>query len=148
MQALPHRYVVHATGPSAGELSARSDALPDLSIAAPAEFDGPGDRWSPETLLVASVGSCLILTFRSIATASRFTWNSLDCHVEAVLDKAEDGRRFTTFAIKAELAVPEGGMGERAHKLLEKAKQLCLITNSLRGEVRLEVEVVTAAATN
>jgi organic hydroperoxide reductase OsmC/OhrA len=147
MQQLPHRYSVHVTGPDAGNLRVSSSSLPDLVVAAPVEFDGPGDRWSPETLLVAAVGSCLILTFRSIAQASRFDWTSLDCQVEATLDKAEDGRRFTTFAIQADITVPEEGMEERAQKLLEKAEDLCLITNSLRGETRLEVRVVTAAGT-
>ncbi len=144
MQQLPHRYSVQLTGPAAGDLRVSGSSLPDLAVAAPAEFDGPGDRWSPETLLVAAVGSCLILTFRSIAQASRFDWTSLDCQVEATLDKAEDGRRFTTFAIQADITVPEEGMEERAHKLLEKAEKLCLITNSLRSETRLEVRVATA----
>lgn len=142
MQQLPHRYVVTATGPAAGELRVSSRDLPDLPVAAPAEFDGPGDRWSPETLLVAAVGSCLILTFRSIATASRFDWISLDCQVEATLDKAEDGRRFTRFDIQAELRLPEPGTEERARRLLEKAEGLCLITNSLRGERHLTVRIV------
>ena len=144
MQQLPHRYSVQATGPDAGDLRVSSPSLPDLVAAAPAEFDGPGDRWSPETLLVAAVASCLILTFRSIAKASRFDWTSLDCQVEATLDKTEDGRRFTTFAIQAEITVAEEGMEERAHKLLEKAEKVCLVTNSLRGETSLEVRVITA----
>jgi organic hydroperoxide reductase OsmC/OhrA len=135
---------VTATGPAAGDLRVSSRDLPELRVAAPAEFDGPGDRWSPETLLVAAVGSCLILTFRSIATASRFDWISLSCQVEATLDKAEDGHRFTTFGIRAELSVPDVGTEERARRLLEKAKSLCLITKSLRGETLLEVSVVRA----
>jgi len=141
MQQLPHRYTVQAGGSASGDLRINADSLPELIAAAPAEFDGPGDRWSPETLLVASVGSCLILTFRSVATASRFDWTSLICHVDAVLDKADDGRRFTKFTIQAELTIPEAGAEERAQRLLEKAEQLCLITNSLRGETELEVRV-------
>ena len=57
------------------------------------------------------------------------------------------GERFTTFAILADITVPEEGMEERAQRLLEKAENLCLITNSLRGETRLEVRVVRAAGT-
>lgn len=147
MQSLPHHYEVRATGAAAGDLRVGNAPLPDLALAAPAEFDGPGDRWSPETLLVAAVGSCLILTFRSVAKASKFDWTSLDCRVEATLDKADDGRRFTTFRIRADITIPEEGMQERAHRLLEKAEKLCLITNSLRGETRLEVRVTTPSAT-
>jgi uncharacterized OsmC-like protein len=92
------------------------------------------------------VSSCLVLTFRSIAQASRFDWTSLDCQVEATLDKTEDGRRFTIFAIQAEITVPEASMEERAHRLLEKAEKLCLVTKSLRGETRLDVRVVTSGS--
>jgi len=145
MQQLPHQYRVQASGPDSGDLRVSSQSVSDLTIAAPAEFDGPGDRWSPETLLVAAVASCLIMTFRSIAKASRFDWTSLDCHVDATLDKAEDGRRFTAFAIQADLTVPEEGMETRAQKLLEKAEKLCLITNSLRGETHLQIHVGTTA---
>ncbi len=36
-----------------------------LRSASPAELDGPGDPWPPETLLVAAVGECLIPMFRA-----------------------------------------------------------------------------------
>jgi hypothetical protein len=38
-----------------------------LQSAAPAEFDGPGNRWSPETLLVGAVPDCFILTLSAEA---------------------------------------------------------------------------------
>ena len=42
-------------------VSARDN--PDLTVATPPEFGGPAGVWSPEELLVASVGSCLLSTF-------------------------------------------------------------------------------------
>jgi organic hydroperoxide reductase OsmC/OhrA len=141
MQQLPHRYAVQARGPVTGELQVDSSGLPELRAAAPAEFDGPGDRWSPETLVVAAVASCLILTFRSVATASRFEWISLDCSVVGTLDKADDGRRFTLFEIRAEIGLADPSTEERARRLLEKAEDLCLVSNSLKAERRLEVVV-------
>lgn len=144
MQALPHRYEVQARG-NGDTLRLRSSGVPDLAVAAPAEFDGPGDRWSPETLLAGAVASCLILTFRSVATASRFDWVSLECGCEATLDKADDGRRFTRFDLRATLAVPPGADHERARRLVEKSERLCLVSSSLKGETNLEVTVTTAS---
>ena len=69
MQKFPHHYHAHALGRPTGSLVTQSSEFTKLDIAAPKEFDGPGDKWSPEDLLVASVASCLILTFRAIATA-------------------------------------------------------------------------------
>ena len=67
MQALPHRYRVKGAGRITGDVELTAERLTMLRSASPAEFDGPGDRWSPETLLVGAVGDCFILTFRAVA---------------------------------------------------------------------------------
>jgi hypothetical protein len=41
------------------------------SCAAPAEFGGPGDQWSPESLLAGAIASCFALTFRFVARAQK-----------------------------------------------------------------------------
>ena len=55
MQALPHRYLVKGTGGITGDVELTAERLTVLRSASPAEFDGPGDRWSPETLLVGAL---------------------------------------------------------------------------------------------
>jgi organic hydroperoxide reductase OsmC/OhrA len=39
-----------------------ADGLPDLRSAPPLGFDGPGDAWSPEHLLLAAVETCFLFT--------------------------------------------------------------------------------------
>ena len=95
MQDFPHHYKVAAKANPEGTVMLSSDGLDDLASAAPAEFGGPGDRWSPETLLAAAVADCFILGFKAIARASRFPWNSLRCDVEAVLERIDHVTRFT-----------------------------------------------------
>ena len=106
------------------------------------EFDGPGDRWSPETLLCAAVVDCFVLSFRSVARASRLEWHSLEASVEGKLDRVEGKSRFTEIVVQATLRVPAGTDEERAKKLMEKAEQVCLISNSLLAERHLEPTVV------
>lgn len=60
MQPYPHIYSASATGTAAGPVPIASTGLPAIGTAPPAEFDGPGDAWSPETLLVASIADCFI----------------------------------------------------------------------------------------
>ena len=67
MKAFPHRYTITARSATAGNVRLGGERLPDLESASPAEFGGPGDQWSPETLLVAAVGDCFIMTFRAVA---------------------------------------------------------------------------------
>lgn len=142
MEAFPHEYKVAASAASEGEITLTAEGIAPLASAAPAQFDGPGDRWSPEDLLVASVADCFILTFRAIAKFSKLEWTSLDCSTTGVLDKVERTTCFTSFEINAKLQVPEGTDTDKAHKLLEKSEASCLVTNSLKSEVTLNVEVI------
>jgi organic hydroperoxide reductase OsmC/OhrA len=141
MQDLPHHYRVGATAKSVGHVVLSSDGVPDLPSAPPAEFGGPGDQWSPESLLVAAVADCFVLSFRAIARASRFEWNALDCQVEGTLDRIDRATQFTELKVIAVLDVPAGSDQNKAERLLEKAENVCLITNSLKAESHLESTV-------
>jgi organic hydroperoxide reductase OsmC/OhrA len=145
MEAFPHHYRASAAAQAEGLVSVGSPGLPELATAAPAAFGGPGDRWSPETLLLASVADCFILTFRAIARASKLEWQGLVCRVEGVLDRVDGTTRFTELRIHAELDLPAGGDAERGRRLLEKAERGCLVTNSLRAESKLETDVRVAS---
>ncbi len=46
MQEFPHHYAVAAAGAVQGDVELIAERLPTLRSASPAEFDGPGDRWS------------------------------------------------------------------------------------------------------
>jgi uncharacterized OsmC-like protein len=142
MHDYPHHYVVSADAPADGVISVSSDGLETLPTLAPAQFDGPGDLWSPETLLVAAVADCLILTFRAIARGSRFEWNSISCEVDGVLDRVDRVTRFTEFHVRVSLHVPEGTDKHKAERLVEKSDHVCLVTNSLNAETLLVTNIV------
>lgn len=144
MQQLPHRYRVTATGRTAGHVELSSTGLDVLESAPPAEYGGPGDRWSPETLLVAAVADCFVLTFKAIARASKLDWSSVSCDVEGVLDRDGDVTRFVSFTVHALLDVPAGTDEARAKRLLAKAEETCLVTRSLRASPTLDAEVRVA----
>lgn len=144
MHPYPHVYTVNAAAQATGEVALRSAGLGDLPSMPPPEFDGPGGYWSPETLLAAAVADCFVLSFRSVARASKLDWTNLDAGVEAVLERVDGVTRFTRFTTRARLTVPAGTDAARARSLLEKAEKVCLITNSLGGESHLEAEVVGA----
>ena len=144
MQEYPHRYAAGASAGEEGEIAVSSARLPGLSSAAPAEFGGPGDRWSPETLLVAAVADCFVLTFRAIARISKLRWTSVSCDVVGTLDRVERVVQFTEFHVRARLVVPAGTNVERAERLMAKAEEGCLITSSLKGATHLEATVDVA----
>lgn len=130
--------ITRATASTRGAVALSAEGLPRLDSDAPAEFDGPGDKWSPESLLTAAVADCFVLSFRAIAGASKLEWTALDCDVGGVLERVEGVHRFTRFDITAKLVLPAGGDAAKAERLLDKAEQICLITNSLKSETHLE----------
>jgi organic hydroperoxide reductase OsmC/OhrA len=146
MHPYPHIYHAAAAGQSTGDVSVTSPSLPDIVTAPPPEFDGPGGRWSPETLLCAAVANCYILTFRGVSRAARFEWLMLDCRVEGTLERVDGQTRFTRFTTMAQLSVRAGVDSGQARKLLERAEQVCLVSNSLSGARDLEISIVESAA--
>lgn len=144
MQDYPHHYRVTANAAADANVEVTSPGLASIESAPPAEFGGPGDLWSPETLLAAAVADCFILSFRAIARASKFEWNALSCDVEAVLDREDRVTKFTQIIERVELDVPAGTDPEKARRLLEKAEHVCLVTNSLTATTTLEAKVKVA----
>jgi organic hydroperoxide reductase OsmC/OhrA len=145
MQEFPHHYTVSASAETQGDIELRAARVPSLTTAAPAEFDGPGDRWSPETLLVGALGDCFAITFRGVARASKLAWTSLRCDVTGTLERIDRATQFTGFELHAHLDVPAGTNADQARRVLEKAEHNCLISNSLKGTVRLVTDIDVGA---
>jgi len=145
MHALPHYYTVAANAGERGHVELTAPRLPALHSDSPAEFDGPGDCWSPETLLTGAIGDCVILTFRAVARASHLPRTSLRCEVTGTLDRIDRVTRFTDVQVRAYLTVPAGVDPAIAQRALEKAERGCLIANSLNAAVHFVPEIIVGA---
>jgi organic hydroperoxide reductase OsmC/OhrA len=143
MHPFPHHYTVRASGGVAGRVQVAAAGLDPLDTDAPPEFGGPEGEWSPETLLVAAVADCYILSFRAVARASRLAWKSLEVDVEGVLDRVEGVTRFTLFRLKPRLVLEAGASSSLAATVLEKSKRSCLVTNSLTAACELAPDIVS-----
>ena len=118
-----------------------SNGLEDLSTDVPREFGGPGDQWSPEALLIAAVADCFVLTFRAMATPSRVTWYALDCDATGTLERVDRATRFTEIQLAVRISVPDDMEEEKVLRVLKKAEETCLITNSLTATVTLNTDI-------
>lgn len=142
MQNLPHTYNVNVSASPAGNLDVNTDNVDQLAVAPPIEFDGPGDQWSPESLLLASASSCMVLSFRAIAKMSGLEWRSIECHTSGILDKVERQMQFTQLTTVAKLVIAADADQEKAIATLIKAEKTCLISNSLKAQSHLEYDVI------
>jgi organic hydroperoxide reductase OsmC/OhrA/nucleotide-binding universal stress UspA family protein len=134
MKPLPHRYEVQLTGGVEGYAALTAAGLASLPAAPPLEFDGPGDAWSPEQLLLAAVGSCFLFTLRAVAQASRVDFISLELATEGTVDRHEGILRFTEIVLRPRLLIPAGTDRQRASLLLHRRRSCARLPGS--GQVR------------
>lgn len=134
MEKFPHLYKTTATGKSAGAVVTESRQCSPLLIAEPKEFDGSGEYWSPEQIFVAMVADCLILTFRAITNASKFSWVDIECDAQGVLDRVGGINKFTQIDVEVTLVLNNEADRDKALRLLTKAENQCLVKNSINAE--------------
>ena len=142
MHPYPHHYSVQAKAGAEGTVQLGSAGLPALESTSPPEFDGPPGYWSPETLLLAAAADCYLLSFRAVARASRLAWSDLQVDVEGVLDRVEGVTRFTEIRFLPTLRISNAEQEHLAGNVLDKAKKVCLITNSLNARSELKATVL------
>jgi organic hydroperoxide reductase OsmC/OhrA len=142
MQPFPHHYDAHLAGGPTGYVRLSTAGLPDLSAAAPKDFDGPGDAWSPEHLLLAAVETCFMLTLRSIAGMSKVQFSALDVDIAGTVDRVDGVTRFTEIVLRPRMTVVPGTDHGRALRVMEKSEKACLVSASLSTPIRLEPEII------
>jgi organic hydroperoxide reductase OsmC/OhrA len=128
-------------GPT-GTLSAAP--RPPIVVGKPPQFDGSDAWWSPEHLLLASAASCLMATYLMLAERHRVKVRGYRCDASGELDRTPEGFRFVSvrLAVSVEAAA---GEQSKAEQLLETAKKHCLIANSLKAAITLEIRSKAAA---
>ena len=145
MKPLPHRYDVQLIGGPAGYAALSAPGLPDLKSAPPLDYDGPGDAWSPEHLLLAAVETCFLFTLRAVAKASKTEFAALELSSDG--DRGPAGEDHPVHRDRAAPTAddPHGnGPRPRAVGACRRASRACLVSASLATPIRLEPEIVTA----
>lgn len=141
MEPFPHHYRVAARTGIDTKVTLTSEGLASFESTPPVEFDGDGTDWSPETLFVAAVADCYALSLKAVARASKLDWKALHCEAVGTLEQVDKVTQFTRIALQVELTVGSDTDESRAERVLRKAEEICLVTNSLTSEVTLDVTV-------
>lgn len=133
-----HDYKVRlaGVGQKQGVIDSPEDGLPIMQVASPPQFGGPEGMWSPEHLFVASVSSCLMTTFQAIATNSRLEVLEYSDDASGRLVRGDDRLfRIDRVTLRPRLVIDDPAHADKARRLLEKAKDVCLISRSMSAEV-------------
>ena len=146
MKPLPHDYEIDLTGGAQGYATISAAGLPDLTTAPPPEYDGPGDAWSPEHLLLASVSSCFLFTFRAVAKAAQADFVDVDARTWGQVTRAGGVTRFREIVVRATVTAAPGSNVESLQRAIDKTSAHCLVSSSLVTPVRVEAVIRAAGA--
>jgi len=137
----PHHYSATISRTFASR--ARVEAPPRVSLhgGPSSEFDGDVASWSPEHLMLSSLGLCMLTTFEAFAARDGIeviTWNAT---VNGSVERSPEGLQFSSIVLGLEMEIR--GDVENVEKTMEDSKQYCLVLNSLRVPVVVETTIRT-----
>jgi len=123
-------------------LASAPDGLPDIEVASPPQFGGPGGRWTPEHLFVGAATTCWLTTFLAYAERSRLEVAAVEAAGEAIVERGDDGRvSIPRIVLRPRVTVRREEDREKALKMILKAEETCLIARAMRATIELEPEV-------
>lgn len=121
-----------------------SETLDSFKVATPPEFPkGVPNTWSPEHLYVASINACLMTTFLAIAENSKLEFISFSCESKGKLEKVDGRFMISEVELRPEIKVNNERDKERAGRIIVKAEEHCLISNSVKTKIILSPNIIT-----
>lgn len=113
-----------------------------IEVATPPEFPkGMPNICSPEHLFTASVSSCLMTTFLAIAENSKLEFSGFSCKSKGILERVEGKYLMTEVILEPTVTIKDEKDLERAERILQKSEAACLISNSIKSKVTMEVTI-------
>jgi organic hydroperoxide reductase OsmC/OhrA len=120
------------------------ETLDSVKVATPPEFPkGVPNTWSPEHLYVASINACLMTTFLAIAENSKLEFISFSCESKGKLEKVDGRFMISEVELRPEIKVNNERDKERAGRIIVKAEEHCLISNSVKTKIILSPNIIT-----
>ncbi len=140
----PHQYsaTVSRTFPSPATVQA--PPRPSLHGGPSSELDGDAASWSPEHLLLSSLGLCMLTTFEAFAARDGIEVQEWNAKLDGSVERSPEGLMFTSIILSLDMSIT--GNVEEVEKTIEDAKQHCLVLNSLRVPVVVETTIRTPEA--
>ena len=138
----PHRYSATISRTFASRARMEAPPRPALHGSPSPQFDGDVGAWSPEHMILSSLGLSMLTTFEAFAARDGIELQQWDARVSGTVERTPEGLMFTSILL--ELAMTIAGNVGHVEQTLEDAKQYCLVLNSLRVPVVVNTSLNTA----
>jgi organic hydroperoxide reductase OsmC/OhrA len=135
----PHQYSATISRTFASRARVEAPPRAPLHGGPSREFDGDAGSWSPEHLMLSSLGLCMLTTFEAFAARDGIEVVRWDATVNGTVERTAEGLMFTSIVLGIDMEIT--GNVARVESTLEDAKQYCLVLNSLRVPVVVETQI-------
>lgn len=114
---------------------------PSLAVGSPPEFKGTPDVWCPEDLLIGALNTCLMLTFLAVAGVRKIEIVGYESNAEGTVERQDGKLRVTQIRVRPRVKVKAETDIAAAQEAMKRAKEICVITNSILATVDLTAEI-------
>ena len=115
-----------------------SEAIQDMPVTWASRTERPDGKTSPEELIAAAHASCLAMAFSD--TLAEQGNEPEELNINAVCTFDADQLKVTTMVLEVRGRVP-GLDAEGFQNAAERAEQVCPVSNALRGNVDIQLNV-------
>lgn len=118
-----------------------------IEVATPPEFPkGVPGIWSPEHLFTAAVSSCLMTSFLAVAENSKLAFENFTCKSKGKLDRVDGKFMMSEILLEPTVIIYDEKDRARAERVLQKSEAICLITRSIKAEVKMNTTIIVKEA--
>ena len=113
-----------------------------ITIATPPEFPkGEANVWTPEHYFVAAINGCLMTTFLAVAENFKLNFVDFESDAEGKLEMVDRKFMMSEVVLKPIVTISNEADIDLAKKVVEKAENACLISNSIISNIKLEITI-------
>lgn len=144
LATFPHRYSASLSRSFASRSRIEVPQRPGLGIVVDGPSsapDGDIDAWSPEHMLLSSLGLGMLTAFEALAERDGIDLREWRAEVSGVVEETPEGPSFTSIVVALDLDV--AGNIDEFEDALEEAKRCCAVQNVLRVPVVVETRLRT-----
>ena len=122
----------------AGTLTGGSGALDQLPVTWASRTERPDGRTSPEELIAGAHASCFAMALALVLGENKTPPERVAVSAACTLDELAGVPRITTIELAVRAQVP-GLEAADLERMIERAGNLCPVSNALRGNVKIDV---------
>jgi organic hydroperoxide reductase OsmC/OhrA len=113
----------------------------DLKVTTPTPAFEVEPNWNPEILFIASIQSCIMLTFFIFARRARLDFVSYESSGEGIIEEASEPgyMEFSKVTVNIKIGVAREEDADKANEVCAQAEERCLISRSVKSQIVVNI---------